>query len=50
MHSAVLHMASVTTAYIPIGIHLEERKLVIEFGEAYRKYQQEVKRLIPGVW
>ncbi|MEM6397142.1 MAG: isoprenylcysteine carboxylmethyltransferase family protein [Bacteroidota bacterium] len=49
-NSAVLHIASVTTAYIPVGIYLEERKLVIEFGDAYRKYQQEVKRLIPGVW
>jgi methanethiol S-methyltransferase len=35
------------TIYVIIGTILEERKLVLEFGEAYLKYQQEVPMLIP---
>lgn len=33
--------------YVIIGTLLEEKKLVLEFGDAYRKYQQEVPMLIP---
>ncbi len=33
--------------YFYIGSIYEERKLVAEFGETYRRYQQEVPRLIP---
>lgn len=36
--------------YLVIGIYLEEQKLVIYFGEAYKNYQKKVKRLIPWVW
>ena len=35
------------TIYIIIGTILEERKLVLEFGEDYIKYQNEVPMLIP---
>ena len=35
------------TLYVLIGTWLEERKLVLEFGEAYLKYQKEVPMLIP---
>jgi protein-S-isoprenylcysteine O-methyltransferase Ste14 len=35
------------TIYIIIGTMLEEKKLVLEFGDAYVKYQQEVPMLIP---
>lgn len=35
------------TVYVIIGTKLEEKKLVIEFGDAYVKYQQEVPMLIP---
>jgi methanethiol S-methyltransferase len=38
---------TVLTAYVIIGTLLEERKLVLEFGEAYIAYQQEVPMLIP---
>lgn len=38
---------SVLTVYVIIGTILEERKLVMEFGEAYTKYQDEVPMLIP---
>jgi protein-S-isoprenylcysteine O-methyltransferase Ste14 len=37
----------VLTIYIIIGTILEEKKLVLEFGDAYVKYQQEVSMLIP---
>jgi methanethiol S-methyltransferase len=38
---------SILTIYVIIGTVLEEKKLVLEFGDAYRKYQQEVPMLIP---
>jgi methanethiol S-methyltransferase len=37
----------VLTAYIIIGTKLEERKLVLEFGDSYIQYQKEVPMLIP---
>ncbi len=37
----------VLTVYIIIGTYLEEKKLVLEFGETYAKYQKEVPMLIP---
>ena len=33
--------------YLPIGIFLEERKMVAAYGDAYRKYREEVPALIP---
>lgn len=38
---------TVLTAYIFIGTMLEEQKLVLEFGDEYLKYKQEVPMLIP---
>jgi methanethiol S-methyltransferase len=38
------------TVYLPMGIYWEEIKLRNNYGEAYRRYQQQVKRLIPGIW
>ena len=35
------------TLYVLIGTWLEERKLVLEFGEAYLRYQRQVPMLIP---
>jgi len=37
----------VLTIYIIIGTRLEEKKLVLEFGDTYVRYQQEVPMLIP---
>ena len=38
---------SILTIYVLIGTILEEKKLVLEFGDNYIKYQQEVPMLIP---
>ena len=40
-------MSSVLIVYTIIGTMLEEKKLVLEFGETYIKYQNEVPMLIP---
>ena len=37
----------ILTIYIIMGTILEEKKLVLEFGDSYAKYQQEVPMLIP---
>ena len=42
-----LMFAAVTTAYIFIGIFLEERDLVAQFGDQYRHYRQRVAMLVP---
>jgi protein-S-isoprenylcysteine O-methyltransferase Ste14 len=37
----------ISLLYLPIGVKLEEQKLVKEFGEQYISYQREVKMLFP---
>lgn len=36
-----------TMLYLPLGIYLEEKKLVATFGDAYINYQKEVPMIIP---
>jgi protein-S-isoprenylcysteine O-methyltransferase Ste14 len=40
----------VLSAYLMIGTLLEERKLVLEFGDKYKLYQHQVSMLIPLKW
>ena len=42
-----LLFAAVTTAYIFVGIDLEERDLVQLFGEQYKRYRAQVGMLVP---
>jgi len=47
MSAGRLLFATVTTAYIFVGIFLEERDLVDVFGDDYRRYRQRVAMLVP---
>lgn len=38
---------TILIVYVLIGTKLEEKKLVLEFGDEYIKYQQDVPMLIP---
>jgi len=38
------------SVYLYVGTFFEERRLVHEFGDAYREYQRQVPRLIPAPW
>lgn len=42
--------ATVMTAYILIGLHLEERDLIAEFGPAYEQYRRRVPMLLPRLF
>ena len=39
-----------TTVYVLIAIQFEERDLVSEYGETYRRYQRRVSMLVPRLW
>ena len=46
-----LTFAVLTSLYLAIAIPWEERSLVAAFGDAYRRYQQQVRwRMIPFIY
>lgn len=42
--------AAILSVYLVVGTLLEERKIVREYGEPYRRYQQQVSMLFPWKW
>jgi methanethiol S-methyltransferase len=50
LDTAHLVVNVVLTVYIVVGTLLEERKLVHEFGDAYRDYQKRVSMFVPLKW
>ena len=47
MSASTIMINMVISVYFMIGAVLEERKLVLEFGEKYREYQRTVSMLFP---
>jgi protein-S-isoprenylcysteine O-methyltransferase Ste14 len=47
---SVLIVNVILTLYLVVGTFLEERKLLLEFDEKYRYYQENVSMLFPYKW
>jgi len=47
MSAGQLLFAGATTGYILIGIWLEERDLIAQFGNRYLRYREQVGMLLP---
>jgi hypothetical protein len=50
LNAAAITVQVVLSAYLIVGTRLEKRKLVIEFGDEYRRYQDRVSMFIPLKW
>lgn len=50
MSASTILINMIISVYFMIGAVLEERKLVLEFGEKYREYQRTVSMLFPWRW
>lgn len=49
-NAAALVTAAVLSVYLVVGAHLEERRLLEEFGDRYRRYRAEVSMFLPFRW
>jgi protein-S-isoprenylcysteine O-methyltransferase Ste14 len=50
MEPALLVTAAAVSLYFIIGSRLEERKLLVYHGDAYRRYREKVPGLVPLPW
>ena len=50
MYVSTLLVNIILTIYLLIGTVLEERKLVMKFGDRYRDYRKRVSMLFPAKW
>jgi methanethiol S-methyltransferase len=50
MYASTLIVNIILTFYLVVGTLLEERKLIIEFGDRYRDYRRKVSMLFPFTW
>ena len=48
--SPLLVAAMILSVYLVVGTLLEERKIILEYGHSYRRYQQQVSMLFPWKW
>jgi len=48
--TATMITAIILSVYLVMGTLLEERKILMEYGESYRFYQQHVSMLFPWKW
>lgn len=50
LHLAQLLVYGLITIYLVIGSRIEERKLIVHYGQVYKEYCQQVPGLIPLPW
>ena len=50
MNAVMLLSSVMMTAYFIVGSRLEEKKLVVYYGDVYRRYMNQVPGLIPLPW
>lgn len=46
----VFLVVCILSIYLVVGASLEERKIIYQYGESYRRYQQRVSMLFPWKW
>jgi protein-S-isoprenylcysteine O-methyltransferase Ste14 len=50
MSQLELTASSLVSIYFVVGAIIEEKRLVLTFGDEYRRYKQRVSMLVPVKW